>query len=173
MGWEHYQTVDPLKKERQVGRGLFGVRLLILHFKFQFSKSIKSSTFPIFLNLTYPLRKNISFPKCPKITAPKIYTKTAKHWFMFYWNRGIWRCLKRARDSGTKAMLSDVKTVFKYAYFKHFNFPFVSVKHLINQGRNFIILCNQAGIKTLTIDQRRKHCIQVGLFLITCNYSPF
>ena len=84
MGWEHYQTVDPLEKEPQVRRGLFGVRLLILHFKFQFSKSIKSSTFPIFLNLTYPLRKNISFPKCPKITAPKIYTKTAKHWFMFY-----------------------------------------------------------------------------------------
>ena len=48
-------------------RGLFGIRLLILHFKFQFSKSIKSSTFHIFLNLTYPLRKNISFPKCPKI----------------------------------------------------------------------------------------------------------
>ena len=41
-------------------------RLLILHFKF--TKSIKSSTFHIFLNLTYPLRKNISFPKCPKIT---------------------------------------------------------------------------------------------------------
>ena len=45
-----------------------GIRLLILHFKFQFSKSIKSSTFHIFLNLTYPLRKNISFPKHPKIT---------------------------------------------------------------------------------------------------------
>ena len=41
--------------------GLFGIRLLILHFKFQISKSIKSSTFHIFLNL-------ISFPKCPKIT---------------------------------------------------------------------------------------------------------
>ena len=57
MGWEHYLTVEPLKKEPQVGRGLFGVRLLILHFKFQFSKSIKSSTFHIFLNLTYPLGK--------------------------------------------------------------------------------------------------------------------
>ena len=61
-------TVDPLQKEPQVGRGLFGIRLLILHFKFQFSKTIKSSTFHIFLNLTYPLRKNISFPKHPKIT---------------------------------------------------------------------------------------------------------
>ena len=84
MGWEHYQTVDPLKKEPQVRRGLFGVCLLILHFKFQFSKSIKPSTFRIFLNLTYPLRKNISFTKCPKITQ-KIYTKP--------WNIG--ECSKR------------------------------------------------------------------------------
>ena len=44
------------------------IRVLILHIKFQFSKSIKSSTFRIFLNLICPLRKNISFPKCPKIT---------------------------------------------------------------------------------------------------------
>ena len=68
MDWKHYQTVDPLQKESQVGRGLFGIRLLILHFKFQFSKSIKSSSFQIFLNLTCTLRKNISFPKHPKIT---------------------------------------------------------------------------------------------------------
>ena len=68
MDWKHYQIVDPLQKEPQVGRGLFSIRLLILHFKFQVSKSIKSSTFHIFFNLIYPLRKNISFPKCPKIT---------------------------------------------------------------------------------------------------------
>ena len=83
MGLKHYQTVDPppppkkkkkkkkRKRETQIARGLFGIRLLTLHFKFQFSKSIKSSTLHIFLNLTYPLRKNISFPKCPKI-----YTKS-------------------------------------------------------------------------------------------------
>ena len=65
---KHYQTVDHHKWEPQVGRGLFGIHLLILHFKFQFSKSIKSSIFHIFLNLTYSLRKNLSFPKCPKIT---------------------------------------------------------------------------------------------------------
>ena len=41
---------------------------VILHFEFQFSKSIKSSTFHIFLSLNYHLRKNLSFPKCPKIT---------------------------------------------------------------------------------------------------------
>ena len=41
MDWKHYQTVDPRQKEPQVGRGLFGIRLLILDFKFQFSKSIK------------------------------------------------------------------------------------------------------------------------------------
>ena len=69
MGGKHYQTVDHPKIEPQVGSGLFGIRLLIFHFKFQFTKSIKSSTFHISLNLTYPLRKNISFRKCPKITV--------------------------------------------------------------------------------------------------------
>ena len=75
MGWEHYQTVDPLQKEPQVtGRGLFGIRLLILHFKFQFSKSFKSSTFHAFLNLTYPFKKKYLFHKMPK-NHPQIYTK--------------------------------------------------------------------------------------------------
>ena len=68
MGWKHYQTVDHPKREPQVGSGLFGIRVLILQFKFQFTKSIKSSTFHISLNLTYPLRKNVSFKKCPKVT---------------------------------------------------------------------------------------------------------
>ena len=68
MGWKHYQIVDHPKKESQVGSGLFGIRLLFLHLKFQFTKSNKSSTFHISLNLTYPLRKNISFQKCPEIT---------------------------------------------------------------------------------------------------------
>ena len=73
MGWKHYQIVEPPKREPQIGRGLFGVHLLILHFKFHFSKSMKSSTFPIFLNLTYPLEKYL-FPKMPK-NHLKIYTK--------------------------------------------------------------------------------------------------
>ena len=62
----------PKKRESefQVGKGLFGVYLVILLFKFQFSKSIKSSTLHIFLSLTYHLRKNSSFPKCPK-NSPK------------------------------------------------------------------------------------------------------
>ena len=77
MGWKHYQTVDPLKKEPQVGRGLFGVRLLILLFNFQFSKSIKSSTFHIFLNLTYSFRKKYISQNAQKVTQ-KIYTKPAK-----------------------------------------------------------------------------------------------
>ena len=70
MGWKHYQTVDHPAQKKAPGwySRVFGIRLLILPFKFQFSKSIKSSTFHIFLNLTYPLRKNISFQKCPKIT---------------------------------------------------------------------------------------------------------
>ena len=62
MGWKQYQTVDPPppKREPQVDRGLFDVHLLILHFKFQFSKTIKSSAFHNFLNLTYPSRKKKS-----------------------------------------------------------------------------------------------------------------
>ena len=74
MGWKHYQTVDHPKREPQVGSGLFGIRLLMLHFKFQFTKSIKSATFQISLNLTYPLRKKYLFPKMPK-NHPKIYRK--------------------------------------------------------------------------------------------------
>ena len=76
MGWEHYQTVDTLKNEPQVRRGLFVFRLLILHFKFQFSKSIKSSRFHNFLKLTYSLGKNVfSFTKKVSKNHPKIYTK--------------------------------------------------------------------------------------------------
>ena len=93
------------------GRGLFRVHLLILHFKFPFSKSIKSSTFHIFLNLTYPLRKSISFSKCPKITQK--FTQNCKTVDNAL-SGGIWRCLKRERDIGRKAMLSDVKTTFKW-----------------------------------------------------------
>ena len=63
-----FQGVRWTRDQPMPGSFLFGIRLLILHIKFQFSKSIKSSTFHILLNLIYPLRKNISFPKCPKIT---------------------------------------------------------------------------------------------------------
>ena len=80
MRWKNYRTVDHPKREPQVGRGLFSIRLLILHFKFQFTKSIKSSTFHISLNLTYPLRKNISFPKCPKITQKFAQTSQQRLW---------------------------------------------------------------------------------------------
>ena len=84
-------------------------RLLILHFKFQFSKSIKSSTFHIFLNLTYPLRKNVSFPKCPKITQKFTQNHQTEVNEM---SRKIQRRLKRDRVICRKAVLSDVKTAF-------------------------------------------------------------
>ena len=60
----------PLSKKKRVPgwHGTVWCHLLILPFKFQFFKSIKSSTLHTFLNLNYPLRKMISFPKCPKIT---------------------------------------------------------------------------------------------------------
>ena len=63
MGWKNYQTVDSSRREPQVSRGLFGVDLLIIDFKFH-----------IFLNLIYPLRKNISFPKCPKLYTEPPYS---------------------------------------------------------------------------------------------------
>ena len=66
MGWKYFQTVDPPKESTSLVGGLFSIRLLILHFKFQFSKPIKSSTFHIFLNLS--LSQNAQ-------KSPKIYTK--------------------------------------------------------------------------------------------------
>ena len=120
MDWKHYQTVDPLQKEPQVGRGLFGIRVLILHFKFQFSKSVKSSTFHIFLNLTYPLRKNLSFPKHLKITQK--FTQNCQIVDNVI-RIGIWRRLKRDRDIGRKAVLSDVKTAFTFTPALTFLFP--------------------------------------------------
>ena len=101
MGWKHYQTVDPLQKEPQVGRGLFGIRLLILHFKFQLSISITSSTFHILLNFTYPLRKEISFPKCPTLTQK--FTQN-RQTVVNEISIEIWRRLKRDRDIGRKAV---------------------------------------------------------------------
>ena len=86
-------------------------RVLILHFKFQFSKSVKSSTFHIFLNLTYPLRKNLSFPKYLKITQK--FTQNCQIVDNVI-SIGIWRRLKRDRDIGRKAVLSDVKTAFTF-----------------------------------------------------------
>ena len=109
MGWKHYQAVDHPKREPQIGSGLFGIRLLILHFKFQFSKSIKSSTSHIFINLTYPLRKKYLFPKMPKITQKFTQNRPT---VVNEMSREIQRCLKRDRDIGRKAVLSDVKTAF-------------------------------------------------------------
>ena len=91
MGWEHHQTVDPFEEEPQVFRGLLGVRLLILHFNFQFSKSIKSSTFHIFLSLTYPLRKKSHSQNFQKFTQNR---KT----LMNVLSGGIWQCLKCEQD---------------------------------------------------------------------------
>ena len=70
MGWKHYQTVEP-----QADRELFGFHLLILNFKFQLSKSIKSSSFHMFLNLTYPFRKISLSQNAQKL--PKNLHKTA------------------------------------------------------------------------------------------------
>ena len=118
MGWKHYQTADHPKRAPQVGRGLFGIRLLILHFKFQFSKSIKPSTFHIFLNLTYPLRtKCLRFQKCPKVTQKFTQNRLT---VVNEMSIAIQRCLKRDRDIGRKAVLSVVKTAFTCTPAKQF-----------------------------------------------------
>ena len=99
--WNTFRQLIPSKESpRLVGDCL--VSVLILYFKFQFSKSIKSSTFHIFLNLTYPLRKDISFPKCSEITQK--FTQNRKT-LIYALNGEIWRCLKREQDIGRKAML--------------------------------------------------------------------
>ena len=78
LGWKQHQTVDPPKESPRLVGGLFGIRLLLLHFKFQFSKSIKSSAFHIFLSLhvTYPLRKKYLFPKISKNDPKKLHRQT-------------------------------------------------------------------------------------------------
>ena len=79
MGWKHYQPVEPLKREPQVGRGLFGIRVLILHFKIQFSKFITANIqhFTFSSILTYPLKKTLFlFPKCPKKITQKFAQKS-------------------------------------------------------------------------------------------------
>ena len=109
MGWEHYQTVNTSKESPR-----FGVRLLILHFKFQFSKFIKCWTFHIFLNLTCPLKKKISISQKKKQKSPKNLHKTDRQRVVKWNKQRDLRCLKRDRDIGRKAVLSDVKTVFTF-----------------------------------------------------------
>ena len=70
------------------GDRLFGVHLLILHFKFQH--------IPNPSNL-----QNIHFPKCPKVT-PKISQNRKR--LVNILNGGVWRCLKREQDIGRKTM---------------------------------------------------------------------
>ena len=85
MGWKHYQTVDPHKREPLVSGGLFGIRLLILQFTLNFFNFSNPSNlqhiFHIFLNLTYPLRKKKCFSQNAQ-KSPKNLHKTAKQWLM-------------------------------------------------------------------------------------------
>ena len=81
MGWKLYQTVDPRKRESLVARGLFGIRLLILHFKFQFSKSIKIFNISHFPQFNLSFEKKISLSQNAQ-KSPKNLLKTAKQWLM-------------------------------------------------------------------------------------------
>ena len=69
--WQHHRFGRSICRQKESGSscwqipiacGLFGIRLLILHFKFQFTKSIKSSTFHISLSLTRSLSPGASIP---------------------------------------------------------------------------------------------------------------
>ena len=110
LKWVGNTTRRLTPSKERVRRRLFGVRLLILHFIFQFSKSIQTSTFHIFFNLTYHLRKKYLIHKMSK-NHPTIYTKPRN--IGEFLGGGISHCLKRERDIDTKATLSDVKTAFR------------------------------------------------------------
>ena len=101
MGWKHYQTVDHPKREPQVGSGLFGIRLLILHFKFPFTKGHQ------IFNISYSPQFNLSFEK--KCIFPKM---PKNHPVVNVMSIEIQSCLKRGRDIGRKAVLCHVKTAF-------------------------------------------------------------
>ena len=115
MGWKHYRTVDPPppppnKKgsPRLVGDCLVSFyQFFTSNFNFPIHQIFR--IFHIFLNLTYPLRKNISFPKCPEITQK--FSQNRQTVIMVI-SIQILRCLKRDRDIGRKAVLSDIKTAF-------------------------------------------------------------
>ena len=75
MGWKHYQTVDPRKREPLVARGLFGtdpstnssLQISI----FQIHQIFNISYFPQF-NLSIEKKYRL-FPKMPQ-NHPKMYT---------------------------------------------------------------------------------------------------
>ena len=106
-------TVDPLQKEPQVGRGLFGIRPLILHFKFQFSKPMKSSTVSYFPRFNLSFEKKYHFPKMPK-NHPNVYTKLPNITVVNEIGRETKSCMKCDQDIGRKAVLSGVKTAFTF-----------------------------------------------------------
>ena len=76
-----------------------------------FTSNLNSPNPSIFLNLTYPLRKNISFPKCLEITQKFTQNRKTMVNQISIW---IWRCLKRERDIGRKALSSAGQTAFTY-----------------------------------------------------------
>ena len=72
---------------------------------------LKSKIDAVAKDATYPLRKNLSFPKHLKITQK--FTQNCQIVDNVL-SIGIWRRLKRDRDIGRKAVLSDVKTAFTF-----------------------------------------------------------
>ena len=118
--WNTFRQLTPSKESpRLVGDCL--VSVLILYFKFQFSKSSKPSTIHIFLNLAYPFRRKICLSQNAQ-KSPKNLHKTAKHWSMKYaedlalletWLR-YWQKVrfKRLQNSLTRSRKVNVKWIF-------------------------------------------------------------
>ena len=121
---------------------LFSVHLLILHFKFQFSKFIKSSTFHIFVNLTnLSFLKIYLFPKMAK-NHPKIYTKPPNSGYLVinrdlalleawtrYWQKGRVKRRQNSLESSSmmpwrrKAVPSEIlENIFLYCVISLANF---------------------------------------------------
>ena len=73
-----------------------------------------SPNFPRASITRYTHAKHEPIPNFPKMLKNhlKKFTQNCKT-LANVLNGGIWRCLKRERDIGTKAMLSDVKTAFR------------------------------------------------------------
>ena len=77
MGWEPYQTVDPLEKEPQVCRGLFGVRSInssLQNSIFQIHQIFNISYFPQFF-----FEKKKSHSQNVQKSSENLH-KSAKHW---------------------------------------------------------------------------------------------
>jgi len=111
MGWKHYQTFDPQKESPWlVGDCLVKIYTFLLQIPIsQIHQIFNISYLPQF-DLSFE-KKYISFQKYLKIIQKSTQNRKT---LVNEISRGIWRCSKRERDIGRKAILNDVKTAFTF-----------------------------------------------------------